>query len=325
MAERDGDFVRQSFVARGSTKVLLFTAQGRVLSLSVKDLPRGTRRSRGKRISDMVDVAPGDRIVSVIPVPEFDAEKFLLFVTRDGQVKRTALSEYSNVRGSGIRAIGLAGDDEVMTVHPSVGTGELLLATRGGLAIRFGEEEIRPTGRAAKGVRGIDVGKDDSLVAALAPRRDSELLVIGASGFGKRVPFTDLKRQGRAGKGLTLLPDTDRAGDLVGVLPVHPGETGMCEMVSGEVVPVVVDTLPVKPRRGASVRIEALAGHAGAIVSVHPLRAATEGRRETDTAEGGTPAEGRVEEPAAAREISGELVADPSEHSGGDSQGELHF
>jgi len=325
MAERDGDFVRQSFVARGSTEILLFTAKGSVFSLAVKDLPRGTRRSRGKQISDIVDVAPGDRIVSVIPVPEFDAEKFLLFVTRDGQVKRTALSEYSNVRGSGIRAIGLTGDDEVMMVRPSVGTGDLLLATRGGLAIRFGEEEIRPMGRTAKGVRGIEVGKGDSLVAALAPRRDSELLVIGANGFGKRVPFTDLKRQGRAGKGMTLLPDTDRAGDLVGVLPVHPGELGMCEMVSGEVVPVVVDTLPVKPRRGASVRIEALAGHAGLIAAVHPLRASTEHRKETGIAESGTNAEGNVEEPAVALEGTAELVADPSEHSGGDSQGQLSF
>ncbi len=325
MAERDGDFVRQSFVARGSTVVLLFTAKGSVLSLAVKDLPRGTRRSRGKQISDMVDVAPGDRVVSVIPVPEFDADKFLLFVTRDGQVKRTALSEYSNVRVSGIRAIGLTGDDEVMMVLPSVGTGDLLLATRGGLAIRFGEEEIRPMGRTAKGVRGIEVGKDDSLVAALAPRRDSDLLVIGANGFGKRVPFTDLKRQGRAGKGMTLLPDTDRAGELVGVLPVHPGELGMCELESGEVVPVVVDTLPVKPRRGASVRIEALAGHPGPIAAVHPLRAAMDGREETDASESGAHAEGSVEEPSAAREGTGELVADTSEHSGEDSQGELTF
>jgi DNA gyrase subunit A len=116
MAERDGDFVRQSFVARGSTEVLLFTAKGSVFSLTVKDLPRGTRRSRGKRISDMVDVAPGDRIVSVMPVPEFDTEKFLLFVTRDGQVKRTALSEYddgTSERGHGrlaSRHTGRSGD-----------------------------------------------------------------------------------------------------------------------------------------------------------------------------------------------------------------------
>jgi hypothetical protein len=96
-------------------------------------------------------------------------------------------------------------------------------------------------------------------------------------------------------------------------------------MVSGEVVPVVVDTLPVKPRRGASVRIEALAGHAGPIAAVHPLRASTEGREETGTAESGTLAEGNVEEPAATREGTAELVAEPSEQSGGDSQGQLSF
>ncbi|MCK5489912.1 MAG: hypothetical protein KAI98_07980, partial [Gemmatimonadetes bacterium] len=115
------------------------------------------------------------------------------------------------------------------------------------------------------------------------------------------------------------------AGELVGVLPVHPGELGMCELESGEVVPVVVDTLPVKPRRGASVRIEALAGHPGPIAAVHPLRAAMDGREETDASESGAHAEGSVEEPSAAREGTGELVADTSEHSGEDSQGELTF
>jgi DNA gyrase subunit A len=224
MAERDGDFVRQAFVARGGTEILLFTARGSVHSVQVKDFPRGTRSSRGKQISDLVELDAGDHIVSLVPVPEFDEQKFLLFVTRDGQVKRTALSEYSNVRAGGIRAIGLAGGDEVMRVRPSLGTG----------------------------------------------------------GFGKRVPFTDLKRQGRAGKGMVLLPDTDRAGLLAGVLAVHPGDLGMCELASGEVVPISVESLPVKPRRGASVRIEALSGRAGPIVAVHPLRASSgEGKSET--------------------------------------------
>ena len=272
MAQRDGDFVRQTFVARGATDILLFTARGSVHSVQVKDFPRGTRSSRGKQISDLVELEAGDRIVSVVPVPEFDEEKFLLFVTRGGQVKRTALSEYSNVRSGGIRAIGLAGGDEVMMVRPSVGTGDLLLATREGLAIRFSEDEVRTMGRTAKGVRGIEVGKTDGLMAALAPRRDSELLVVGADGFGKRVPFTELKRQGRAGKGMALLPDTDRAGLLVGVLAVHPGDLGMCELASGEVVPISVESLPIKPRRGTAVRIDALSGRAGPIVALHPLR-----------------------------------------------------
>jgi DNA gyrase subunit A len=162
-----------------------------------------------------------------------------------------------------------------MMVRPSVGTGDLLLATREGLAIRFSEDEVRTTGRTAKGVRGIEVGKTDELVTALAPRRDSELLVVGADGLGKRVPFTELKRQGRAGKGMALLPDTDRAGLLVGVLAVHPGDLGMCELESGEVVPISVDSLPVKPRRGASVRIDALSERTGPIVALHPLRASS--------------------------------------------------
>ena len=277
MAQRDGDFVRQAFVARGSTEILLFTAQGSVHSVQVKDFPRGTRSSRGKQISDLVELEPGDRIVSVVPVPEKDDDRFVLFVTRDGQVKRTGLSEYSNVRSGGIRAIGLSEGDEVMMVRPSVGTGDLLLATKEGLAIRFSEDEVRTMGRTARGVRGIEVGKGDSLVAALAPRRDSELLVVGAAGFGKRVPFTELTRQGRAGKGMALLPDTDRAGSLVGILAVHPGDLGVAELASGEIIPISVETLPVKPRRGASVRIKALSGRSGPIVAVHPLRVSSGG------------------------------------------------
>jgi DNA gyrase subunit A len=317
MAQRDGDFVRQTFVARGSTGILLFTAQGSVHSVPVKDFPRGTRSSRGKQIADLVDLAAGDRIVSVVPVPDFDEDKYLLFVTREGRVKRTALSEYSNIRAGGIRATGLADDDEVMVVRPSVGTGDLLLATRGGLAIRFSEDEVRAMGRTAMGVRGIDVGKGDRLVAALAPRRDTELLVIGADGFGKRVPFTEMKRQGRAGKGMALLPDTDRSGFLVGVLAVHPGDLGMCELASGEVVPISVDSVPVKPRRGASARIEALDGRTGPIVAVHPLR--TSAGEETGVSE---------ETGAAAGSAAGdtEPESDRLEPSaGGDSQAELEF
>ncbi len=322
MSDRNGDFVRQTFVARGSTDLLLFTAGGSVHSLAVKDLPRGTRSSRGKQISDLVDIGADDHIVSMVPVPEFDEEKYLLFVTRDGQVKRTALSEYSNVRAGGIRAIGLAEDDQVMMVRPSVGTGDLLLATSGGLAIRFAEDEIRPMGRTARGVRGISLAAGDRLVAALAPRRDSELLVVGSAAFGKRVPFTDLKRQGRAGKGLGLMPDTDKAGELVGVLAVHPGDLGMCELASGEVVPVAVDTLPVKPRRGASVRIQALAQRAGPVIAVHPLRASADDREEEETAPVDRESARAETEPAGPEEeIAGSVVVDAGGSAGGNGAG----
>jgi DNA gyrase subunit A len=153
-------------------------------------------------------------------------------------------------------------------------------------------------------------------VAALAPRRDSELLVIGADGFGKRVPFTEMKRQGRAGKGMALLPDTDRTGPLAGVLAVHPGDLGMCELASGEVVPIAVESLPVKPRRGASVRIEALDGRAATIVAVHPLRTSA-AEEPTGIDEAGA---GEYEEPdATAAADSG--ADDPEQESGWPAQG----
>ncbi len=323
MAERDGDFVRQSFVARGGTELLLFTASGSVQSLSVKDLPRGTRSSRGKHLTDLVELPQDDRIVSVIPVTDFAEDRYLLFVTREGQVKRTAMSEYSNVRGGGIRAIGLAAGDEVMSVRTGTGNADLLLATSGGLAIRFAEEEIRPMGRTAKGVRGIDIGKGNSLVAALLPRRDCELLLVGAAGYAKRMPFTDLKRQGRAGKGLSVLPDTDRAGEMVGVLAVLPGDLAMCELASGEVVPVTVDSCPLKPRRGAAARIEALSGRKGPVLSVHPLRASAEERPASESEIIAAPDDTMPDEE---RDAAGsDDVEAAAADQAGESQGELLF
>jgi DNA gyrase subunit A len=320
MAERDGDFVRQAFVARGSTEILLFTARGSVHSIVIKDFPRGTRSSRGKLLSDLVELPEDDRIVSLVPVADFEEEKYLLFVTRGGQVKRTAISEYSNVRAGGIRAIGLADDDEVMVVRPSQGTDDVLLATREGLAIRFFEDEIRPMGRTARGVKGIDIGAGDRLVAALTPRRDAELLVVSGEGYGKRVPFTEMKRQGRAGKGMAIHPDTDRAGGLVGLLAVHPGDSGMCELASGEVVPIAVDALPVKPRRGAAVKIETLASRAGPVVAVHPLRVSVEGApgRASDVGSDGAEEEADLEaEPGS--------VGEGEEGAGEETQAELEL
>jgi DNA gyrase subunit A len=320
MAERDGDFVRQAFVARGSTEILMFTALGSVHSVVTKDFPRGTRSSRGKLLSDLVELPQDDRIVSLVPVADFEEEKYLLFVTRGGQVKRTAISEYANVRGGGIRAIGLADDDEVMVVRPSQGSDDVLLATRDGLAIRFSEDEIRVMGRTARGVKGIDIGAGDRLVAALTPRRDAELLVVSGEGYAKRVPFTEMKRQGRAGKGMAIHPDTDRAGGLVGVLAVHPGDSGMCELASGEVVPLAVDGLPVKPRRGAAVKIEALASRAGPVVAVHPLRVSVEDASDRTS---------QVDSEAAPEESpvdgTADLAQEDDEGAGEETQAELEF
>jgi DNA gyrase subunit A len=275
MAEREGDFVRQVFVARGSARALLFTARGNAHSVSVKDLPRGSRSSRGKQLSDLIELAPGDRIVSVVPVADFEGERYLLFVTRSGQVKRTPLQEYSNVRGSGIKATGVGRDDEVFNVMLTSGAGDVLVACRSGLAIRFAEDDIRPMGRTARGVKGMELAKGDELIGAAAPRRDADILLVTTDGFGKRMPFTELRRQGRAGKGVTVMPERDRCGDLIGLLEVHPGDRVVCELGSGDVVALTAEVVPTKARRGAGVSIRELASRAraGPVAGLHPLRA----------------------------------------------------
>jgi DNA gyrase subunit A len=274
MEERDGDFVTQAFVARGETQLLCFTASGSVHAVPVRDLPPGTRSSRGRPLLEFLDLEPDDSVVSVIPVTDFDPDRFVLVVTAQGQVKRSPLEDYSNVRGGGIRATGLGSEDEVLAVHVTNGQGDILLATRKGQVIRFGEDEVRSMGRSARGVKGIDIDSDDSLVSALLPRRDASLVVTTKNGHAKRVPFTEVRRQGRAGKGIAILPERGTSGDLVRVLEAHPGDYLMLEIAGSEVVPVEADSIREKARRGASIRIPSVSKRAGPVTGVYPLRSA---------------------------------------------------
>ncbi|MDT8436018.1 MAG: DNA gyrase subunit A [Gemmatimonadota bacterium] len=294
MEEREGDFVRQAFVARASTRLLCFTARGAVHGLEVSELPRGTRSSRGRPLEEFLPLDAGDRVVAVIPVAEGeeerDDERHVLAATRQGQVKRTPLAEFANVRSGGIRAAGLGEGDEVLAVHVTRGRGDVLLVSTHGQAIRFAEEEVRPMGRTARGVRGIDLEKGDAVVAALAPRRDADLLVGTTGGRAKRLPLTEVRRQGRAGKGVGILPERDEAGDVAGVLEAHPGDRVAFELASGEVVAVAADEVRDTSRRGASRRLAALARR-GPVAALHPVRTGAAGAAGSAGEDGGTDAD----------------------------------
>lgn len=274
MAEREGDFVRQAFLCRGTHRLLVLTAHGNVHTLAVADLPRGTRSSRGSSLSNFLELEGGDRAIAVLPLVDFSGQRYVLVITRQGRVKRTPLDEYANVRSGGIIGTGLTSGDDVLAGFLTDGTAELLLASRRGQAIRFREEEIRPMGRTARGVRGIDLAGDDELIAALAPRRDSDLVAATAQGYGKRIPYTEFRLQGRAGKGTNILPERPEVGDLVGLLEALPGDQVMWEISDGEFVATSTDEILVRTRREASRRIVELAGHDCSILTVHPLRSA---------------------------------------------------
>jgi DNA gyrase subunit A len=308
MEGREGDFVSQAFVARGDSQLLCFTDGGLVHAVSVGELAPGTRSSRGRPLADHVDLEVGERIVAVVPVDEFDEEKFILVATVGGQVKRTSLAEYANIRSGGIRATGLSQDDSVLSVHLTQGLRDVVLATRHGQVIRFSQDDIRPMGRSARGVKGIELESGDALVSALTPRRDSALLIATANGHAKRVPFTEVKRQGRAGKGVSILPESETAGDLLSVLEAHPGDRIVLELSGGETAIVESDSIREKPRRGASVRIPAVAKRAGPVVAVHPLRSSSlTGSGADDAAEDGDGESAPAEEGAGTRQVELEL------------------
>jgi len=299
MAERTGDFVTRALVARSETELLVFTETGLVKSISVADLPVGTRSSRGKALGELVGLASEDRIVAVHPVPDTTDERFVLTVSLEGQVKRTALAEYGNVRGAGIRAAGLSGGDSLLDVWLTDGTADVVLASRHGQMIRFDESEIRAMGRSARGVKGMELEAGDVIVSSACPHRDDDLFLVTAAGRTKRLPMTEVRRQGRAGKGLSVLPDRNRAGDLVGVLNVGGDRPVVFETTSGVTIDGSTGATPSGGRRDAAVPIKEIA-RIGTVAAVHlrfggsapePTEETTE---ETTDAPGGEPIGSRI-------------------------------
>ncbi len=273
MEAREGDFAREAFLCGPSHSLLVMSARGNAYVLPMSSLPHGTRSSRGKRLDDFISLELGDEVAAVMPIDGFPDDRFLVIATRQGQVKRTALSEYSNARAGGIKGAGLAKGDEVLGAFVTDGSRDVLLATRAGQAIRFQEADMRPMGRSAKGVRGIDLPKGDVVVSALAPRPDSDLLAASEAGFGKRIPFTEFKMQGRAGKGLMVLPERKRVGNLVGLLEVHPADDVAWERSDSTIDTTAAADILTRARREAGrPAIELPAGVA--VEAVHPIRSA---------------------------------------------------
>ena len=326
MTEREGDFVRRTVLCRGGETLLAVTRRGAVHALELADLPRGTRSSRGKSLSSFLELDADDEPVALLPVGDFEGDGFLVTATRAGQVKRTPLEEYANVRSGGIIAAGLDDGDEIVEAFVSEGDAELVLATRHGQAIRFEEGEVRPMGRTARGVKGVDLEEGDEVVSALAPRKDAELLAAGTQGFGKRVPFTELRLQGRAGKGAAVLPGRDQAGDLVALLEVHPRDRVMWRLASGELRDTAVEEIPSRSRSDAALRIIGNLGGAP-VADVHPLHGGRGDRDEDEEAETTGPAgESRTGQDGASARATGE---GPEGQGDGDAddgvQGELEL
>jgi DNA gyrase subunit A len=216
---RDEDPVEHLFVASTHDVLLTFTSIGKVYWLKVHEVPEASPAARGKAIVNLLPVTQDEKVAALMAIKEFDPERFLLFATRRGKVKKTELAAYANPRSTGIIAITLEEGDDLLDVRLTDGKSHVFLGTHKGMGIRFPESDVRPMGRVAAGVRGITLRRDDFVeVMATFPADDrGDILVVAERGFGKRTPVEEFREQGRGGKGITLMKVTARTGSVAGM------------------------------------------------------------------------------------------------------------
>jgi len=255
---KDGDFMERFYVVSTHTYILIFTDDGRCFWIKVHELPQAGRDTRGKPIVNLINVTPDTRIRAVVPVREFTDSEFLLFCTKNGTVKKTALSQYSNPRANGIKAIKIEDDDELMDVQVTSGSNDVVLATRHALSVRFHESDVREMGRDTTGVKGIELRPGDSVVGMVVIKRDSTLLVVTQKGLGKCSDIEEYRVQKRGGKGILTLNRTDRTGDVVALMEVVPADELMLMTRQGVAIRIKVSEIRVASRATQGVKLVAL-------------------------------------------------------------------
>ncbi|RTE87299.1 MULTISPECIES: DNA gyrase subunit A [Gammaproteobacteria] len=239
---KDEDFIERLLVANTHDMILCFSSLGRVYWMKTYQLPQASRASRGKPIVNLLPLQSDERITAILPISDFEDDKFVLMATRSGTVKKTPLVEYSRPRSNGIIALNLAEGDELIGVDITNGSNEVLLFSDAGKVVRFAEDQVRSMGRTATGVRGMRIEDEQKIVSLIIPRsQDNAILTVTENGFGKRTPLADYPAKSRATKGVVSIKVSERNGAVVGALEVESGEHLMLISNRGTLVRTRVD------------------------------------------------------------------------------------
>ena len=229
---RDGDFLEQLFVVNTHDYLLVFTDHGRVYWRRVFNLPSASRTSRGRSLANLVQMTSNESARAILPVRQFE-ETFVFFATANGIVKKTPIGAYSRPRSTGIYAITLDPDDELIDVGITDGESEIVLGSRLGMAIRFRETDVRAMGRTARGVRGMSLAKGDRVVNMLSLHPGDTVLTVCENGFGKRTPIEEYRLTRRGAKGVINIKTSDRNGHVVAVRAVNDDDELMMITTGG--------------------------------------------------------------------------------------------
>ena len=255
-AVKDEDFIDKLFVANTHDTLLCFSSAGKMYWLKVYQLPQASRGSRGKPIVNLLPLQEGERINAVLPIHEFEENKFVFMVTAQGTVKKTSLEAFSRPRQAGIIAIELDLGDRLVGVDITDSTRQVVLVSSGGKAIRFSEEDVRPMGRTAGGVRGIRLPEGEEVISLIVIS-DEQGMILTASenGYGKRTPIEDFPIHGRGGQGVIALQISERNGRVVGALSLKPEDEIMLISSSGTLVRTPVSEISIQGRNTQGVRL----------------------------------------------------------------------
>ncbi|MBL7715905.1 MAG: DNA gyrase subunit A [Bdellovibrionales bacterium] len=265
----DEDFVTAIYRCTTLSYLLCITDAGRLYWLKVYKVPEASRAAKGKAIVNLIQLNPGEKIKAILPVKEFKETEFLVMVTRSGIIKKTALSEFANVRNAGINAISIDDGDELVSARKTNGKNHVFLCSRNGMSIRFSEEDVRPMGRTARGVIGMHLDEDDRLVAMevldQAPAAGDgnapgfEVLTVTEGGYGKRTPVSEYREQSRGGKGIITMKTNDKNGAVMGARQVLSKDDVMIVSNKGQMIRIHVGEISEQGRNTQGVRLMTVA------------------------------------------------------------------
>jgi DNA gyrase subunit A len=253
---KDGDFIEHLFVCSSHDYLLFFSNRGKVYRSKVYELPEASRTAKGRALVNILPLREGERIQAVLSTRDFSETEYLVFATRRGTVKKTALEAYNTpIKADGIIAINIRDDDELLAVRAVDVEDEIIMVSRAGLTVRFAESDVRAMGRDTTGVRGMDVGAGGQVIAMDIARDDMDLLVVTENGYGKRTQIGQYRKTNRGAKGVKTISLTERKGALAGALVVREHQELVFISVGGMVQRTSAAGISQQGRAATGVRV----------------------------------------------------------------------
>ena len=255
MQTLEEDYVEELFMTHSHHYIMFFTNTGRVYRLKGYEIPEASRTSRGTAIINLLQLMPGEKISAVIPIDEYRDGEYLFMATKKGLVKKTPIKEYANVRKTGLAAITLREEDELIEVKYTNNEQDILMVTKYGQCIRFSEKDVRSTGRTSMGVRGMNLSDRDEVIGMQLDSQGSELLIVSEKGMGKRTDMIEFTRQNRGGKGVKCYKITEKTGNVVGVKAVNEDDEIMIINTEGIIIRMKCEGISVLGRITSGVKL----------------------------------------------------------------------